>query len=154
MGVPAEKRANPQNVVDGQFSGPFVLSTALVTGAMGWDSYQKLQDPVIRAMLPKVACVHDDDIEAEFPTNMSGRITIRARGQDFTMKVTTPKGEPDNFLTEAELRSKFLGLTAAVLGGAQAAALADVVLAIDQAANVTAMFDAAEPVGAVRLAGE
>ena len=154
VGVPAEKRANPQNVVDGQFSGPFVLSTALVTGAMGWDSYQKLQDPVIRAMLPKVACVHDDDIEAEFPTNMSGRITIRARGQDFTMKVTTPKGEPDNFLTEAELRSKFLGLTAAVLGGAQAAALADVVLAIDQAANVTAMFDAAEPVGAVRLAGE
>ena len=29
IGAPAEKKANPQNVVDGQFSGPFVISAAL-----------------------------------------------------------------------------------------------------------------------------
>ena len=31
-------------MVDGQFSGPFVISAALATGAMGWDSYGLLQD--------------------------------------------------------------------------------------------------------------
>ena len=33
VGAPAEKKANPLNVVDGQFSGPFVISAALATGA-------------------------------------------------------------------------------------------------------------------------
>src|ERR1700761_4761922 len=45
IGDPPEKKANPQNVVDGQFSGPFVVSSALATGAMGGDNYALLQDP-------------------------------------------------------------------------------------------------------------
>src|SRR6201999_1200699 len=45
IGAPAAKKANPENVVDGQFSGPFVISSALATGAMGWDSYKLLNDP-------------------------------------------------------------------------------------------------------------
>ena len=51
-------------------------------------------------------------------------------------KVVVPKGEPSNFLTEAELRAKFAGLTDAVLGADRAARLADAVLAIAQAADV------------------
>src|ERR1700761_8430143 len=38
VGEPAQKKANPENVVDGQFSGPFVIATALATGKMSWDS--------------------------------------------------------------------------------------------------------------------
>src|SRR3546814_11970897 len=77
---------------------------------MAWDSYKLLDDPAIRAMLPKVNCVHDDEIEAEFPTNMSGRITIRARGREFSRKVIIPLGEPANFLSEDALLAKFEGL--------------------------------------------
>ena len=54
IGQPADKKANPENVVDGQFSGPFVISSALATGAMGWDSYNQLRDPMLRELLPKV----------------------------------------------------------------------------------------------------
>lgn len=154
VGLPAEKRANPQNIVDGQFSGPFVLSCALVTGAMGWDSYRELHNPVVRAMLPKVACVHDADMQAEFPANMSGRITLRARGQVFTRTVIVPKGEPSNFLSDAELRSKFHGLTDPVLGADRADRLANAVLAIDQAADISALLRLATPLEAARLAGE
>jgi 2-methylcitrate dehydratase PrpD len=136
VGEPREKRINPQNVVDGQFSGPFVLSTALATGAMGWDSYGELQNPVIRALLPKVVCEDDPEIEAEFPANMSGKVTVKARGQTFVKKVVVPKGEPDNFLSEAELRAKFAGLVDAVLGAERSAALADAVLAIDTCNDV------------------
>src|SRR3546814_5130697 len=77
---------------------------------MAWDSYKLLDDPAIRAMLPKVNCVHDDEIEAEFPANMSGRITIRARGRAFSRKVIIPLGEPANFLSEDALLAKFEGL--------------------------------------------
>jgi 2-methylcitrate dehydratase PrpD len=145
VGEPAAKRANPENVVDGQFSGPFVLAAALATGAMGWDSYRSLYDPTIRALLPKVVCRHDAEVEAEFPTNMAGRVTVHARGQDFTHMVLVPKGEPANFLTEAELRAKFAGLTAAVLGDKGAAALADAVLAIDTAGDISALIRRSVP---------
>ena len=154
VGLPPEKKGNPQNVVDGQFSGPFVLSAALVTGAMGWDSYKLLNDNVIRAMLPKVQCEHDDAIEAEFPRNMSGKVTLVARGQTHVRTVVVPKGEPDNFLSEAELRAKFAGLTDAVLGAERAAKLADAVLAIDTTQDVAALMRLAAPLMAARLAGE
>ena len=154
IGEPQERRSNPQNVVDGQFSGPFVLAAALATGAMGWDSYAHLQDPVIRALLPKIRCVHDSAIEALFPANMAGRVTIRARGQVFEKTTLVPKGEPANFLTEAELRAKFAGLAESVLGEDRAARLADAVLAIDKTADVAGLMRLASPLMAARMAGE
>jgi 2-methylcitrate dehydratase PrpD len=154
VGEPADKKANPQNVVDGQFSGPFVVAAALATGAMGWDSYRLLQDPAIRALLPKVRCEMDPEIEAEFPANMSGKITIEARGERFVRTVVVPKGEPANFLTEAELRAKFAGLTDAVLGAERAAQLADAVLGIDAAPTVASLMRHASPLMAARLAGD
>ena len=154
IGEPAEKKADPRNVVDGQFSGPFVIACALAKGHMGWDSYALLDDPDIRALLPKVRCELDPEIEAEFPANMSGKVTVRARGQTFTKAVTVPKGEPANFLTEAELRGKFAGLADAVLGAERAARLADAVLAIDRAQDVSSLMRLAAPTIATRLAGE
>ena len=154
VGEPAAKKANPENVVDGQFSGPFVVSSALATGAMGWDSYKLLNDPTIRGLMPKVECVFDAEIEAECPTNMSGKLTITAGGKTFEQKVVVPKGEPSNFLTEAELRAKFAGLTDAVLGEERAASLASAVLAIDTTADVSSLMRLAAPLMPARLAGE
>jgi 2-methylcitrate dehydratase PrpD len=154
IGEPGAKKADPQNVVDGQFSGPFVISAALATGKMGWDSYAMLQDPTIRSLLPKVTCEFDEEIEAEFPTNMSGKLTIESAGKRFEQKVVVPKGEPTNFLTENELRAKFAGLTDAVLGEDRAAKLADAVLAIDSTSDVSGLMRLAVPLMAARLAGE
>ncbi len=154
IGQPADKKANPENVVDGQFSGPFVISAALATGAMGWDSYNHLRDPVLRGLLSKVVCEFDPEIEAEFPANMSGKLTIEAGGRRFSQKVVVPKGEPSNFLSEAELRAKFAGLTDAVLGVDRAARLADAVLAIDTVSDVASLMRQTAPLMPARLAGE
>ena len=154
IGQPAEHKADPRNVVDGQFSGPFVIACALATGAMGWDSYQLLQHATVRALLPKIACELDPEIEAEFPANMSGKVTISARGQRFVRKVVVPKGEPTNFLSEAELRGKFSGLAEAVLGPERTAQLASEVLAIDHLGDVASLMRLAAPLMAARLAGE
>ncbi len=109
IGAPPDQKANPQNVVDGQFSGPFVISAALATGGMGWDSYQLLNDDTVRSLLPKVTCAFDPEIEAEFPTNMSGKLTIEARGLRFEQTVVVPKGEPANFLTDRSYAPSSLG---------------------------------------------
>jgi 2-methylcitrate dehydratase PrpD len=121
---------------------------------MAWDSYDLLQDETVRSLLPKVRCEIDPEIEAEFPANMSGKLTIEARGERFVQKVVVPKGEPSNFLSEAELRAKFAGLTSAMLGAERAAQLADSVLAIDAARDVSGLLRLASPLAPARLAGE
>jgi hypothetical protein len=78
---------------------------------------------------------------------------IGARGRSFSRKVVVPKGEPSNFLTEAELRGKFTGLADAVLGAERAGRLADAVLAIDATAKIASLARAASPMPA-RLARE
>jgi 2-methylcitrate dehydratase PrpD len=154
VGEPADKKADPRNVVDGQFSGPFVVAAALCTGAMGWDSYGQLQDPAIRALLPRIRCAFDPAMEAEFPANMSATVAVRARGAEHVRTVVVPKGEPSNFLSETELRAKFAGLADAVLGPERAGALADALLAIDRAADVAPLFRLATPLMHARMAGE
>lgn len=139
IGDPSAKKIDPRNVVDGQFSGPYVIACALATGRMGWDSYGLLTDATVRSLLPKVRCEIDPEIEAEFPANMAGKITIRARGTHFARKVTVPRGEPGNFMTESELRAKFSSLADSVLGVDQASRLAAAVLAIDQTSSVAAI---------------
>jgi 2-methylcitrate dehydratase PrpD len=141
VGMPAEKKADPQNIVDAQFSAPFVLSVALVSGAMRWDSYDLLHDSRIRILLPKIRCEHDAEIEAEFPVNMSGKLTIQARGRVFVRKIVVPKGEPGNFLSGEELLAKFTDLAAPSLGKAQTAQLAAAILDMDRLASVSKLFD-------------
>ena len=154
IGAPADKKANPQNIVDGQFSGPFVIAAALVTGAMGWDSYAHLADPAIRAVMARTTCEHDADAQAEFPANMAGKLTVRARGQTFIRMVKIPKGEPENFLTDAELQTKFDLLAAPILGADRAARLAEALLTIDAAPNLGALMRLTAPSVGARLAGD
>ncbi|MDB5314283.1 MAG: uncharacterized protein JWO24_127 [Rhodospirillales bacterium] len=154
VGHPLAYKQNPQNVVDGQFSGPFVVACALARGHFGWDSYGWMNDSDLRALMPKITCEQDPEIEAEFPTNMSGKLTVRARGQVFTRKVVVPKGEPGNFLTESELRQKFTALCDAVLGADRTRQLADAILMLDRAPDVGGLMRLGAPMMAARLAGE
>lgn len=143
VGEPMETKRNPTNLVGAQFSAPFVLSAALATGRMAWDSYKLLDDPVIRQLMQTVDCVGDPEIEAEFPANMSGRVTVRARGRDFSRKIIVPLGEPSNFLGEDALLAKFEGLARPVLGNSWRE-LANTALRFDELDNISALTKAAQ----------
>lgn len=153
IGSPADKKADPRNVVDGQFSGPFVIAAALATGKMGWDSYGLLDDPAVRRLLPRIRCEYDKDAQAAFPANMSAKLTILARGESFTRLAIVPKGEPENFLTDSELRSKFDGLSGPVLGTEQSARLASAIAGIATTTDIHALMKAGED-RSERLAAE
>ncbi len=145
IGAPASRKAAPENIVDGQFSGPFVIAAALADGRVDWDSYARLQDPRLRALMGRIVCEQDPEIEAEFPANMAGKVTIAARGARFAAKVVVPKGEPANFLGLDALRAKFATLADPVLGAERAARLAEAVLAIDGAAGIGGLIRLARP---------
>ena len=154
IGEPADQKSNPQSIVDAQFSGPFVIAAALVTGGMAWDTYALLHDPAIRALMPRIHCERDPAVQAEFPANMAGRLTVVAAGQTFSRMVAVPKGEPGNFLTDPEVRAKFTGLSSPVLGMDRTAGLAEAVLGLGAAPGVGPMMRLASPLGGARLAGD
>ncbi len=145
VGAPAELKQNPQNIVDAQFSAPFVLAVALVAGRMQWADYDRLQDPAVRRLLPRIRCEHSPEMEAHFPASMSGKVTIRARGESFERIVVTPKGEPLNFMSSEELRDKYLSLAAPRLGDARAARLAEVILDVDRLPDISTLLDLGTP---------
>ncbi len=147
-------RQNPQNVVDGQFSGPFVIACGLLFGEMTRDSYAHLDNKAVRALLPLITIEPDADVQAEFPDNMSGKLTIHAAGQQWQRLVRIPKGEPENFLTDEELRAKFTALAAPVLGEDRADRLANHVMWLDTAPNLGPLTRLASPTNGARLAGD
>jgi 2-methylcitrate dehydratase PrpD len=79
-------------------------------------------------------------MEAEFPANMSGTVTIRARGKSFAETVIVPSGEPANFLTERQLLEKFTALTRAVLLQDRAQRLAEAILSLDGARDLSGLW--------------
>lgn len=136
-----EDKTEPQSVVDGQFSMPFCAAVALREGGLTWDDYKKhLNDEETRSLTRKVNTVIDPRAEAEFPENMSGIARIKTTGGEFETLVVVPKGEPGNFLADAEFRDKFDGLCAPYLGEEKAHHLADTLLALEQANSVAAVI--------------
>lgn len=146
IGDPQADKHKPKNVVDGQFSMPFCAAVALREGQMNWDHYAKhIDDEKTLTLCAKISTRVDADAEAEFPKQMSGKVRIQTARGTFERFVRVPKGEPENFLTDDELRSKFDGLVAPYLDDERANALADGLLNIEQQNSVGALIALSRP---------
>jgi len=129
VGEPQERRRNPQNVVDCQFSTHLCLAIALTHRHMGWDDYEPaLADGGIRALMQRIDVYEDAECEANFPKAFSGVVEIRTTdGQIWREFVYAPRGEPDTMLSAEELRAKFSLLARPGLGERGEAALFDAI---------------------------
>lgn len=142
VGEPQERRRNPQNVVDCQFSTHLCLAVALMTGHMGWDDYEPaLADPAIRALMQRIDVYEDAACEAEFPKAFSGVVEIRTTDQQTWREfVRVPRGEPDTMLTAQELRSKFSLLVREALGLDGETGLFEAIQSLDRARPLADLF--------------
>ena len=137
----AEKQ-NPKSIVDGQFSMPFCAAVVLRTGNMVWDDYKThLSDADTLALAKRVTTVVDPDAEAAFPDNMAGKATIRMKsGEVHERFVEIPKGEPANFMNQAEFRAKFDGLCAPYLSEAGMEKFAGALLSLEEANSLRSVL--------------
>lgn len=141
IGDPEADKQNPRNLVDAQFSMPFVAAVALREGGFQWDDYARhLEDPTTLDLCRHTTSVVDDQAEAEYPDHLSGVARLETTRGSFEAFVAIPKGEPENFVTLAELRAKFDGLTAPYLNASQRDALATALLELEDAEDVSAVL--------------
>ena len=126
---------------------PFCAAVALRDGTITWDSYDEhVGNRDTLKLCRRIRTVVDEQAEADFPEQMSGRARITTAHGTFERYVRAPKGEPENFLTREELKAKFDGLAAPYMGANRREALAEALLAIDEAGDVAAILRMTRPV--------
>jgi 2-methylcitrate dehydratase PrpD len=139
----ARKRA-PQVTIDAKFSVPFCTAAALVTGAIGLDSFAaaQLRDPAILALAGKVDFI--EPAGAENWRGDAGSLSLTlADGRVLTGALDRARGTPDNPLGEGALVDKFVdcaGRAAQPLPAPAARDLAARILALEDCADVGALF--------------
>lgn len=130
---------DPATEFEAKFSIPYCVAVALVTGSVRLRAFEpeRLADPVVRDLVGRVSLSVDEEFDAAFPARRAARLTVV--GHDGTRREVTRltrKGDPDDPLTEDELREKYTELAEPVLGADGAAALATQLWQLPELASV------------------
>lgn len=147
VGEPQDRRRQPKNVVDCQFSTHLCLSIALKHKRLSWDDYEAaLKDPEIHALMQRIDVREDAECEANFPTAFSGVVEIRTHaGETFREFVYMPQGEPETMLSAQALRAKFSQLVVPILGSAGEQKLFDQICRMSDPSPVGTLMASACP---------
>lgn len=131
-------------VLEAQFSLPYTLAAALVTGSAGLDQYTlaAIKRAEIAPLAERVTVRRDPSIaetgepRLEFALN-DGRILIET--------VHVPKGHPKNPLTLEELTTKFRTNAGLVLPGEKVAGLTDAMIHLEELPDVRPLVASLDP---------
>jgi len=147
---PAEAKRRPASVVEAQFSLPFGVAVALARGAASPAEFAPacLRDPTVGALMERVVGVRDPALDAAFPRAWPCWVRITLRGRPpLEAHIQHPRGDPESFLTPAELERKFRTLASRALPAAALARLEAALGDFPRARSVAPLLAAAVPSG-------
>lgn len=124
---------DPKTAAEARFSLPWCAAIMATRGMVGPPAFDQasLEDLEARAMASRVRLSLDEDAEAKFPKARSATVTLHLiDDQALTMHRPTRKGDPDDPLSDDDLKSKFLSLTEPVIGPDAANALCQRILTL------------------------
>jgi len=147
---PASAKARPASGYQAQFSGPFVLATALLGGgglgvALEDFTDKRVTDIRHLELAAKVRCVGDPECDAIFPNQFPAIVRITTNsGSIMERRVMNNRGGPANPLSNDEIAMKFKTNVKDVLRDADAAELIRMISnleesSIDQVMKLTAL---------------
>lgn len=146
---PRAQKLNPRTIVDAQFSMPYGGAVALARGRASVQEFSEeaLNAPDIRALLPRMHCVHDESLDPLYPQQWPATATVYLRdGRRLHARVEDPKGDPANPLTATELAEKFRTLAAPAIDDERAARI---VAAVQELADAPSVLPLMELLGGV-----
>ena len=130
---------DPTTTDEAQYSLTFPVAAALVFGKLGADEVNAAEqrDPRIARLLGRVTLTEDPEFSRRFPAERWARVRIVLRdGRTIISEPARARGNPENPLSDRELRTKYRQLAEPVLGTQRAArieALADALVSDAQA---------------------
>lgn len=130
---------DPKTAFEAKFSTAYCVAAALELGSVRLRAFEeeRLSDPRLRDLVARTTVVADPEYDAAFPGKRAARVTVVDRsGVEHEYERDTRKGDPDDPLTDAELREKFDDLTVPVLGEAGSAELGGALWGLPELADV------------------
>lgn len=109
----------PNTTDEAQYSLPYPVAAALVFGGVGAEEIEmpKLADPQVRRLLAAMKLTEDAEFSRRFPAERWARVRISLKdGRMLASEPAIARGNPENPLTDDELRSKYRSLAEPVLG--------------------------------------
>jgi 2-methylcitrate dehydratase PrpD len=143
---PIERKRDPRNVVDAQFSAPYAAAVALVHGAAGLREFEaaSIADPAVRSLMTRIDCVRDGELDARYPQIWPAAVTVRLRdGRTLEARITHALGEPENPVPRAALVDRFVELASQAFDEPAARARAASLLSLDAAPDLGSAFRSA-----------
>ena len=116
LAVAGHDHTDIPGISSAKMSMPFSVALALSTGNAGMDAYsvENVTDENILALTKKVTVKENEELSAWVPKKRASILHLTlADGTRYTHQVDYPKGEPENPLTEQELKEKFVSLATA-----------------------------------------
>ncbi len=105
----------PADPYAAKFSLQYCIAAALTWGHVSPADFSpdSIADPTVRALLPNVSVVAEPEFETLYPREWPVRLRLRSTaGGSWDRHVSSPKGDPENPLSEGELETKFRQLAA------------------------------------------
>ena len=125
---------DPQTIHQSKFSMGFVLALIANLGRAGLADFtdSALREKPVRAFHDKVKMVLDPEVDGAYPKRWLGRVSVTLKdGRTLEKKISSPKGDPDNVLSRAELEDKAIRLCGHT-GGATAGEMRKVIARVWQ----------------------
>lgn len=119
------KRA-PVTTEEAQYSTAYPTAVAMVRGRVSPDDMMEksFNDPEIKRLAEGMTVIENDTYNAAFPANRISNVTLTLRnGQKLISGDTEALGDPENPVTENEVRAKFYAYAQPRLGKERAEAL-------------------------------
>jgi 2-methylcitrate dehydratase len=135
---------DPQTRETADHSLPYIFSRALLDGTIDIGSYEpdKIRDPAVRALMPRVAVEEDEAIEAEWPAVIQAKLdAVDRNGMTYHVHIRNPRGHELNPLSPQDIQAKFLRLTEPALGPHAAAAAFEAAWQVKQAKSFGSVLD-------------
>lgn len=128
--------SNPTTVFEAKFSLAYCVAVALQTGSVRMAAFspERLNDAALRQLMQTITVTAEPEFDRDFPTKRQARVTLALHdGSTQSFLRETRKGDPDDPLSDEELRSKFLDLAEPVLGERAAPLFGDLMTIADAA---------------------
>lgn len=130
---------NPETVMAARLSVPYCIAVTAVDSEAGLSQFhlKKIKSQPVQDMLKKVEIIVDDELSKLYPEKFPARVIIETKNRGrFEHTVYYPKGDPNNPLSEDELKNKFRKLTGGVLDTKRVEALIDAIMSLEKAEDL------------------
>ena len=113
----------PTTIAGAKYSAPFSIAIALIQGRAWRQEYTmaKMDDEKTMSLAARVEVIADQELEALYDFKWPSIVEVYMKdGQKYQARRDLPKGEPEHYLSDADLKAKFMDLATDLVSNSKA----------------------------------